>query len=40
MQVAHPPLAILENHLSVRAAHIFTLNAYFAIFHAPDSKWL
>ena len=38
-QVAHPPLVILEKHFGVRAAHIFVLNAYFAIFDTPDSKW-
>ena len=38
IQIAHPPLAGLENHLRVRAAHIFILDAYFAIFDAPDSK--
>jgi hypothetical protein len=38
IQIAHPPLAVLENHLGVRAAHIFILDADFAIFDAPDSK--
>jgi hypothetical protein len=38
IQVAHPPLAILENYLGMRAAHIFVLDTYFAIFDTPDSK--
>ncbi|MGA2580551.1 MAG: hypothetical protein ABSH24_31540 [Bryobacteraceae bacterium] len=38
IEVAQPPLAVLEDHLGMCAAHIFIFDADFAIFDAPDSK--
>jgi len=40
VQIANPPLAILEEHVGVDATGVLVLDTDFAVFGPADPKWV